>query len=195
MSNEQAGSESTGSVNNYLASPYMMPDYFSREECEKVVSASKELAEVAGTAGEVAQSNQYRKSKVRFIAPETDNLWIFKKLQAAAAQANQYYRFDIAGFKERLQVAEYTGSGHYTWHIDVGKNDMSSRKLSVSVQLSDGNDYEGGDLEFHSLGNTNAPKSIGSTIIFPSYLLHRVTPVTSGMRRSLVVWVHGAPFR
>lgn len=195
MSEEHVGRENDDSVNNYLASPYIMTNYFNNEECEKVISVGENLAEYIGTAGEIIESNKYRDSKVKFITPEKDNLWIFKKLQAAVAEANRYYRFDIAGFRERLQVAEYKGNGHYTWHIDVGKDAMSSRKLSVSVQLSKDDDYVGGDLEFHSIDKTKAPRSIGSTIIFPSYLLHRVTPVISGTRKSLVVWVHGPPFR
>jgi len=195
MNKRQTNSNATSPVNNYLTSPYLLPDYFTRQECETVIAASRDLTEYVGSAGEVKQSDDLRKSRLQFIAPDEETAWIFKKLENAAGLANQYYEFDIAGFRERLQVAEYSNSGHYTWHTDVGKDQTSSRKLSVSVQLTDGEDYEGGNLEFHSLGNLNASRGIGSTIIFPSYLLHRVTPVTSGTRRSLVVWVHGRPFR
>lgn len=181
-------------ANNYLTSPYVLADYFSSTECEAVIAASEEQPELTGNAGQVAQSDELRNSSVRFIAPTDETAWIYNKLQNAVLQANNYYRFNVTGIRERLQVAGYKNSGHYTWHIDIGKDQASTRKLSISVQLSNDSDYTGGDLEFFSFGGLTASRSIGSAIIFPSYLMHRVTPVTSGTRRSLVLWVHGQPF-
>lgn len=115
-------------INNYLASPYIMPDFFTRAECEAVVAASGMEAEYSGYAGEVARSDKLRKSTVRFIAPAEHTTWIYNKLQAAVIQANNFYRFDISGIRERLQVAEYMANGHYTWHVDVGK--MKRQRVS-----------------------------------------------------------------
>ena len=77
----------------------------------------------------------------------------------------------------------------------MGPDETSSRKISIVVQLSDPLEYEGGELQI-SDGGTNrvCEKTKGTIIIFPSYLLHRVTPVTKGTRRSLVLWVTGPPF-
>jgi PKHD-type hydroxylase len=100
----------------------------------------------------------------------------------------------LSGFQEPLQIAEYESGGHYDWHVDIGADITSGRKISASVQLSDGNGYEGGELEFLNVDSMDFPRSLGSVIIFPSYLPHRVKPVTRGIRRSLVVWVHGNPF-
>ena len=73
---------------------------------------------------------------------------------------------------------------------------ISKRKLSLSVQLTDPADYDGGDLEFvNHLGNEDEFRKQGSIIVFPSYLSHRVTTVTRGARRSMIAWVFGPPFR
>jgi PKHD-type hydroxylase len=99
-------------------------------------------------------------------------------------------------FKEQLQLSEYNGDdeGHYDWHMDCGK-EVNTRKLSLSIQMSDPEEYEGGELNIHThAGISTAPKLKGTVILFPSYLLHRVTKVTKGNRKSLVCWIHGPPF-
>ena len=100
-------------------------------------------------------------------------------------------------FDENIQFTEYDSAydGYYDWHIDTGGKELSSnRKLSMSVQLSDPSEYEGGELQV--VKETNVlKKNRGSAFIFPSYLLHRVTPVTKGTRYSLVCWISGHPFR
>ena len=79
--------------------------------------------------------------------------------------------------------------------MDFGNDATSTRKLSVSVQLSDPSEYEGGDLELMVNRNyIKVPKEKGTIIFFPSYLTHRVTKVTSGKRNSLVAWFHGPSF-
>jgi len=108
---------------------------------------------------------------------------------------NKDYRFELSGI-EPMQVARYTNSGFYGWHADTGRGSSSFRKLSLSVQLSGQEDYEGGDLEFQGVAKgCNPLKEIGSAIIFPSFLHHHVTPVTKGTRWSMVAWIVGPPFR
>jgi PKHD-type hydroxylase len=80
--------------------------------------------------------------------------------------------------------------------MDIGHGSGSLRKISVVIQLSDPTEYEGGELQ---VMNGEEPyrvcnKEKGSLIMFPSFLLHRVTPVTKGCRRSLVLWISGPPF-
>ena len=109
-----------------------------------------------------------------------------------------YWRYDINGFHEHLQYTVYDGSGtHYDWHVDNNMlTDLPPRKLSMSVQLSDPDDYDGGGLEISDGQIVEATDARGSSVIvFPSYRVHRVTPVTEGVRRSLVVWANGPPFR
>ena len=91
----------------------------------------------------------------------------------------------------------YDGSGtHYDWHVDNNMlTDLPPRKLSMSVQLSDPDDYDGGGLEISDGQIVEATDARGAVIVFPSYRVHRVTPVTEGVRRSLVVWANGPAFR
>ena len=78
----------------------------------------------------------------------------------------------------------------------VGNDQQAQRKLSITFQMSDAAEYEGGDLEFNASGRIEtAPKKKGQLILFPSYCLHRVAPVTKGTRRALVAWVVGPPLR
>ena len=91
--------------------------------------------------------------------------------------------------------------GKYDWHMDVGPGPVPSmRKLSYSILLNAG-EYEGGELAFHT-GRTMEPPSgqtekgaLGSMILFPSYLVHRVLPMTKGTRYAMVGWAHGNSFR
>lgn len=181
--------------NDYLALPLASVGYFSTQECLEIVRLSEQHSQIAGVAGTRGDLTHLRDSRIASIPPSPETQWIFEKIQAAVLQANQLYRYELAGFREGLQVATYTNGGHYGWHLDIGKAGMSTRKLSVSVQLTDAHEYQGGDLEFFCLEDPNVPKSIGSMIIFPSFLPHRVAPVTSGTRKSLVAWIHGPSFR
>ena len=83
----------------------------------------------------------------------------------------------------------------FTWHIDRNMG-IATRKLSLSLQLSAPEDYEGGDLELWFGGEpVKANRERGMITFFPSYVMHRVTPVTKGVRYSLVCWVSGPPFK
>ena len=107
--------------------------------------------------------------------------------------------FHITNIKDKIQLSEYKAdpsgkNGHYDWHMDVGET-ASTRKISMSIQLTGESDYDGGDLEFMIHRSIiKAPREKGTVIFFPSYLTHRVTKVTRGTRRSLVFWFHGPPF-
>ena len=97
--------------------------------------------------------------------------------------------------KSEVQLATYSAEtgGHYDWHHDVYWNGQSSsdRKLSVTVQLSRPTDYEGGDFEFEEIETNTDFRRLGTILIFPSYLRHRVSRVTSGTRRALIAWFFG----
>ena len=106
--------------------------------------------------------------------------------------------FGVNAYKNaEIQYTEYHASenGHYDWHHDINWNadDGLDRKLSITVQLSDPSEYEGGDFEFSEVPNPEKEdaKQKGSVLIFPSYLVHRVAPVTQGVRKSLVAWFKG----
>jgi PKHD-type hydroxylase len=98
---------------------------------------------------------------------------------------------------EDMQYTVYgSGGDHYNWHIDSGGSNPCPRKLSLSLQLSDPSEYEGGNLEFMiGKDGNSAKKERGLVVAFPAYRLHRVTPVTKGVRKSIVIWTTGPQFR
>lgn len=141
-----------------------------------------------------------RRSRVSWMTYD-DVPWLYDKLGFIARQLNgQYFQFDLTGFHEDLQYTTYQSSneGFYDWHIDKGyvENGSPPRKLSMVVLLSKEDEYEGGDLELlTSREAVKLDKTQGVVHVFPSFVLHRVTPVTAGTRRSLVVWLVGPKFR
>ena len=139
-----------------------------------------------------------RRSQVVFLGQEQKYAWLYERLWAAVQACNpQCFDVDVASVEPSVQVARYDGaeSGFYDWHFDFGPA-KPLRKLSISVQLSNSEDYDGGDLEM-LYGNvpTKLDRTRGAFIIFPSFMLHRVTPVTRGTRWSLVAWILGKRWR
>jgi PKHD-type hydroxylase len=134
---------------------------------------------------------------VSWLDNNPDTNWLFEKLGQAVSQLNSdYFRFDLTGFGENLQLTNYDQSenGMYGWHQDYGSK--VSRKLSLSVQLTDPSEYEGGNLQIMTTGApVNVRKQRGLIVAFPSYVLHQVTPVTQGSRQSLVAWISGPAFK
>ncbi|MEE9493236.1 MAG: 2OG-Fe(II) oxygenase [Gammaproteobacteria bacterium] len=169
---------------------------FTREECQQIITLSQSTEFSTGTLGGGEQFNPVvRNSQTTTIDPRPEARWVYEKMDAAVGSANQGFQFDLNGF-EAFQVASYSGGGHYDWHMDLGKGPTSTRKLGISLQLSESNDYAGGDIEFRGGGAPPvAPREIGTLIVFPAFMHHRVTPVTEGTRHSLVAWIHGTPFR
>ena len=151
----------------------------------------------ATLSGESTYDDALRKSSVMFLKPDGEHRWIYEKLAMVAAQCNyQRYGFDLAGFTQELQLTEYAEGDFFEWHMDFGGGGISNRKLSLTVQLSDSDDYEGGSLQFMINDKiVDAPRTKGTIIVFPSFILHRVTPITRGVRRSIVGWVSGVPYR
>lgn len=168
--------------------------YFTAEECQRIIEISQSSEFKDGTIGQDNSRASLRKSNVTCLRPGDDTKWLFEKLGKALMHMNQNsYHYNLKGFYEGVQIARYEDSGEYGWHVDIGPGENSTRKLSMSVQLTDGPEYEGGNLEFTNVSQ-QSERGIGSLIVFPSFLTHRVTPVTSGTRHSMVAWVHGDAF-
>lgn len=143
-------------------------------------------------------NDNIRKSNIKWIYYDENSEWVYNKITDMSLVANdQIWGFDIYSIIDSIQYTEYPeGGGHYDWHIDIGPDTINHRKISIVVQLSDPKDYEGGDLQIWSGGEfRTVDKKKGSVIIFPSFLMHRVTPVTKGNRKSLVLWMGGSPYK
>ncbi len=175
-------------------------DAFTAEECEKIksigLSKSASIGKVGSNDGYQVK-DEYRNSEISWIFPDDESSWIYRRLTDIVGNLNaKYFGFDVYGFVEGLQFSTYKPpSGKYDLHIDKAIN-QSIRKLSVVLLLSDENDYVGGDFKIKT-GKTedSCPRKQGTLLVFPSYVLHGVTEVTSGTRNSLVGWITGPAFR
>ena len=142
-----------------------------------------------------------RKGKGQLLAPNPEDGHPFPQLSHMIAKINDaHWNFDIRYIdfmNDSPAVFKYEVGGKFGWHFDCIPT-QSTRKLSYTIQLSDSNDYEGGDLEFFDGGiNTKNPelRQKGNIIVFPSYAWHHVTPVTKGVRYAMVGWIHGPTYR
>lgn len=170
---------------------------FSDAELDTIIEIGTQAEMQKATTYGSVQSDKNRNSHVQFLFPNEITNWIFSRLAGAIAEINQqFFQFDLHGMDQGLQFTRYTAPGqHYDWHVDRGLL-TPTRKLSVSVQLSDPKTYKGGNLQF-KFGRTDetVKRERGLITFFPSYTLHRVKPVSQGTRYSLVVWVSGPPFK
>jgi PKHD-type hydroxylase len=174
---------------------------FTSEELDQIEAYCDALPQGKATIGgfDIGDNyTEYRKSKVGWIRLNPESRWIYDKMAWIARQLNSmFYRFDLAGFVEDMQFTIYDGDGdHYEWHIDAGGTYPAPRKFSLVLQLTDPAEYDGGELQLQVGKDLSlVRRERGLVAAFPSYTLHRVTPVTSGIRKTIVVWVSGPPFR
>ena len=181
-----------------LDSWYWYKNAFTDEEIEKIIKItqgfSSQTAKAGGdTTGEIKET---RSSTIKWMDYNDDTAWIYQKLGEYIKSANEkVWKFNWEGHIDTLQYTEYYDSakGKYDWHIDVGDGSMSMRKISAVLLLNDG--YEGGELQIKNIGE-NMEGNKGDLYIFPSFLMHRVTTVTKGTRKSLVLSAGGPePFK
>ncbi|ARN74893.1 2OG-Fe(II) oxygenase [Oceanicoccus sagamiensis] len=141
---------------------------------------------------EFTNNDEVRRSQVHWLAPDKHE-HIYQTVLGIAENSNKKYQFKISAIDQRIQLAIYDESvqGFYRWHMDWGGGALQ-RKISISIPLNDPSEYEGGNLEFNINGDSiSLPQKMGAAIVFPSFILHRVTPVTKGRRYSLVAWIKG----
>lgn len=183
-----------------MLKPLFLPDALSAAECDRLIAATaagpmKEASLVRGVA-----DPRLRRAELAWVDDLPDADWLMPQAMRLVAEANRgTFGFDLTDFGESAQIARYsaTREGHFGWHSDIGAGTWAARrKLTVVVQLSDPQDYDGGALEIWPDASVlTAPRARGLATIFPSFQLHRVTPVTRGTRWSLTLWSHGPAFR
>jgi PKHD-type hydroxylase len=185
-------------------------DFLSPEKIDHILAAPEWLnlskGVVGGQINSVADSvvaPDIRSSKVAWMHLNRDNEGLWDVISKVVAEVNsEFFHFELSGLYEPIQLSVYTasenGQDHYTWHTDMSMADRNvPRKLSMSLLLSDPLEFEGGEFEVKT--DSDVPITLeqkrGRAWFFPSWALHRVTPVTKGVRRSLVLWVGGPPFK
>jgi PKHD-type hydroxylase len=170
---------------------------------EALRSAAEAADMVSGAVGPTRSGRidtSVRASGVRFVGPEEVGEEAFAHFLTLAVVANRQKGWGLAlsGMSPRIQATRYGASelGHYDWHTDWGPGPNRGRKVTAVAQLSDPASYTGGRLMVTSGARpVAAPAGVGTVTVFPSFLLHRVTPVTSGVRLSAVAWILGPPLR
>lgn len=173
-------------------------DTFTPEECRTIIAMMEDAPhKEAGLVDNLADTT-IRKTAIHWLpeGPSTD--WIYHRLTRLVANANRdHFGYALDGFLEEAQIARYETGHFYDWHIDRGGKGTASRarKLTISVQLSSPQSYKGGDLQLNPDGHVlTAPRAPGTGVIFSAAVLHRVAPIITGTRHSLVIWTHGPDF-
>jgi PKHD-type hydroxylase len=174
---------------------------FSPEQCQNIIDAGHaEKPQVAAVGMDSPKGGVDKKKRTTTIS------WIpFDKLpQMYKAVENQlslvnlnHFGFENVKITEPAQFTEYPKGGFYDWHMDLDVNgayEPPVRKISMTCLLSDPATFTGGDLEFMEK-NKMPPLKQGQAIFFASFIRHRVAPVKKGIRRSLVMWFGGQPFK
>lgn len=137
---------------------------------------------------------------IAYLTPNEHTKWLYDLLFPLALKANdEAFGFDIDIVTDPIHYVIYPeDGGHLDWHMDVGAFAVNRRKLAMTVQLSDSSDYEGGEFQIWAGGKDGfitLPREKGDVVIFPTFCMHRVSPITRGQRKVLVFWTGGRPFR
>jgi PKHD-type hydroxylase len=179
-------------------------NYFSKEECADIINRAMKISAVSSTLGEESRlaDPNIRKSSLRWLSEDNpDFQHLFKKFWELEVRMNRdFFGFNVQSLPS-LQFTEYDSEyeGEYKSHQDIFwcSSKPTHRKISMIVQLSDPSEYEGGRLVLerttHSLPNDCIEQ--GTVIAFPSFIYHRLEPVTKGKRYSLVGWFEGPKFQ
>ena len=188
--------------------------------CDEIIKYGKSISDQMAVTGGMGDKKLNQKQIKDLKKKRNSNIvwmndrWIYKEIQPYIHQANLNAGWNFEwDYSESCQFTKYKLNQYYDWHCDSwdkpyaqpGPTQGKIRKLSVTVSLSDPKDYKGGELEFDlrdqdpdKKPNIHICKQIlpkGSLVVFPSFVWHRVKPVTSGTRYSLVIWNLGRPFK
>ena len=196
---------------------YYFKNYFNDDQInaihQMVVNGGYKF-EKGGTGSDGEKKDQHYSNNrdIAYVPGDPNSWWLYNELEKCVIEANtRLFQFDIHHVTDPLHYVIYptpnvpdkTGQtrpegGYLDWHMDIGLGEVNRRKLATTVQLSDPNDYEGGDFQVWYGGRENfitLPREKGDVLIMPTFYLHNITPITKGERRALVYWTGGEPFR
>jgi len=176
---------------------------FTPAQCQDIINMGhKQKAEKALVGMEEKKEGGYdTKKRITTISwiPFITMPDMYKRIERSMLQANRnHFGYEGMQLTEPGQFTEYPKGGFYDWHMDAdvsGFNEPPVRKISMTILLSPQNEFEGGDLEFLTEGNKPPQLMQGQAIYFCSLIRHRVAKVKRGIRRSLVMWFGGPPFK
>ena len=181
-------------------------EFLSKEECDEIIAYGEKQNLHWGTVYSEDASLKEYSPKYRVVKaaglPDDEFGWLYDRLAAEVLLINDhFYQYDIRGLYEDIVFLKYTefedyGPGKFDWHRDTSGAAIVNRKITTIIQLSDSSDYENCDLYLWENGEIQCTeRDKGSLISFPSWVSHRISPITSGTRYSLVTWTTGPPFK
>ena len=178
----------------------------NKKFCNKIIKHALKKEKKMGYIGDKKEGvvdKNYRNSDVVWL----DDQWIYDEIYPYIYTANRNSGWNFNwNSSEKFQFTIYSKNQHYDWHRDSfikPDNEGKIRKLSLTIQLNDNKEFDGGELQFAFDNDKPNQKrkittcretDLGSIIVFPSHTWHKVTPVTKGVRYSLVMWNRGYPF-
>jgi len=179
-----------------VVSPVVLEEALSNEEVEKILDATSKIEIHEATVDGVI-NKEIRSCKAGWLPYNDETAWIYGRLYDLVEYTNEKcFFFEPIDMVEPIMYCEYEEGDQYDWHVDIASPPpFSARKLAITVQLSKSDDYRGGTLLFNTGGTYTVPRSLGTIIIYPGYLLHKIEPLRLGKRKSLVFWVGGNNFR
>jgi len=196
---------------------YYFKNYFNDDQIngihQMIVNGGYEFKKGGtGSDNENIDRHYSNNRDIAYVPGDQHSWWLYNELEKCVIEANaRLFQFDIQYVTDHLHYVIYptpnkpdkTGNtrkegGYLDWHMDIGVGEVNRRKLATTVQLSDPNDYEGGDFQVWYGGSERfitLPREKGDVLIMPTFYLHNITPITRGERRALVYWTGGEPFR
>ena len=174
---------------------------FTPQQCEMVIQAGHkqkpQVAQVGINKPGGGVDTKKRTTTISWI-PFKEMPEMYSQIEATMQATNlNHFGFENMKITEQAQFTEYPKGGFYDWHMDLdvnGQHEPPVRKISMTILLSDPDTFKGGHLEFMEKNKVPELKQ-GQAIFFASFIRHRVAPVTKGIRRSLVMWFGGTPFK
>jgi len=176
---------------------------FTPSQCQDIINMGHQQKKEEAKVGHKEKAGGKYDTKMRI----TTISWIpfkampdmYAMIERSMKQVNgNHFGYEGMTLTEPAQFTEYPKGGFYDWHMDADTNcqyEPPVRKISMTILLSDPSEFEGGDLEFMTKGNKPPQLLQGQAIYFCSLIRHRVAKVKKGIRRSLVMWFGGPPFK
>ena len=175
---------------------------FTPEQCKLIIQAGHQQKPEQAKVGGGKDGKQDTKKRVTTISwiPFAKMPQMYKTIENQLSIVNlNHFMFDGVRLTEPAQFTEYPKRGFYDWHMDLNAFGQTGehpiRKISMTCLLSDPSEFKGGDLTFEEHANNKVQLKQGQAIFFASFMRHRVEPVKKGIRRSLVMWFGGPPFK
>jgi PKHD-type hydroxylase len=176
----------------FLVSPLIIEDVLDSQEISNILDIISTLKPTSATINNGEDEAPF---KIAWVPYDDETAWLYGRLYDLILFYNpDSFALEPLDMVERIMYTEFDEGDAHHWHMDLADvPPYCNRKLSITVQLSASDDYRGGDLSY--LNGYSAPRSQGTVIAHPSYLIYSISPVTSGKRKALTFWLGGTKFR